>query len=141
MTVKQLSVFLENKSGRLTEVLQALGESKISITALTIADTSEYGVLRLIVADQQKAYNVLKEKGFTVQLSDVLCIATSSEAGSFASALQVLSDENISVEYMYAFSLGNKAALVIRTESRDKAIAAAQKGNLTLIQTEDLIHI
>ena len=140
MIIKQLSVFLENKSGRLAEVLETLGEKKINITAMAVADTSEYGILRFIAAEVEKARDVLKAKGFSVHLSDVLCIITGSEAGSFAKALKILSQENISIEYIYAFSIGNKAAIVMRTENRDKALEAIQKHNMELLKRDDLFN-
>ncbi len=138
MTIKQVSVFLENKSGRLTEVLETLGQEKINITALTIADTSEYGILRLIVSDPEKAKNLLREKGFSVNLTEVLSISTPIEAGSFAKALRIFSDENISIEYMYAFSLEKKAMIVLRTDDTDQAIAAIQKHKMDLVRGNDL---
>ena len=141
MTIKQLSIFLENKSGRLTEVLETIGKEKINITALTIADTSEYGILRMIVSSPEKAYKLLKEKGFSVNLTDVLSIKTPTEAGSFAKALRIFSDEGISVEYMYAFSLGSTAVIVLRTEDRDKALKAIQKNKMDLIGENDLFEL
>ena len=95
MTIKQLSIFLENKSGRLTEVLEALGKEKINITVFTIADTSEYGILRMIVSNPDESYKLLKQKGFSVNQTDVLTLSTPIEAGSFAKALRIFSDENI----------------------------------------------
>lgn len=141
MIIKQLSIFLENKSGRLTEVLQSLGEEKISIAALTIADTSEYGILRMVVSEPEKALKVLKERQFSVNLTDVLSIATPSEAGSFARALKLLSDEGISIEYMYAFSMGNKAAIVMRTENIPATIEVMQKHKMELLNASKLYNI
>jgi hypothetical protein len=138
MTIKQLSIFLENKSGRLTEVLETLGKEKINVTALTIADTSEYGILRLIVSNPEKAHVLLKGKGFSVNLTEVLSIYTPIEAGSFAKALRIFSDENISIEYMYAFSLEKKAMIVLRTENTEKALAAIQKHKMELVRGSDL---
>ena len=138
MTIRQLSIFLENKSGRLTEVLEALGHEKINITALTIADTSEYDILRLIVSNPEKAHMVLKEKGFSVNLTEVLSIKTPIEAGSFAKALRIFSDENISIEYMYAFSLEKKAMIVLRAEDTGKALAAIQKHKMELVKGSDV---
>jgi hypothetical protein len=138
MTIKQLSIFLENKSGRLTEVLETLGKEKINVTALTIADTSEYGILRLIVSDPLKAHILLKEKGFSVNLTEVLSITTPIEAGSFAKALRIFSDENISIEYMYAFSMEKKAMIVLRTDDTAKALAAIQKHKMELVKGSDL---
>ena len=141
MTIKQLSIFLENKSGRLTEVLETIGKEKINITALTIADTSDYGILRMIVSSPEKAYNLLKEKGFTVNLTEVLSIKTPTEAGSFAQAMRVFSEEGISIEYLYAFSLGSTAMIVIRTENREKALEAIQKHKLELVNENDLFEL
>ena len=141
MTIKQLSIFLENKSGRLTEVLETLGNEKINITALTIADTSEYGILRMIVSEPENAYRILKQKNFSVNLSEVLSISTPVEAGSFARALRIFSDENISIEYVYAFSLGNKAIIVLRTENTAVALEAIKKHKMELIKASDLYEL
>jgi hypothetical protein len=141
MIIKQLSIFLENKSGRLTEVLEILGEEKISIKALTIADTSEYGILRLIVSDPEKAYSLLKEKNFSANLNDVISIAAPNEAGAFAKALKLLSEDGISVEYMYSFSHGKKAILVLRTDNRDRALKVFQEHEMELIRASDLYKI
>jgi hypothetical protein len=138
MTIKQLSIFLENKSGRLTEVLETLGNEKINITALTIADTSEYGILRMIVSAPDKAYKLLRDKDFSVNLTDVISIITPIEAGSFAKALRIFSEENISIEYVYAFSLDKKAMIVIRTENTDRAINAIMKHKMELVKGSDL---
>ncbi len=138
MTLKQLSIFLENKSGRLTQVLETLGEEQINIVALSIADTSEYGILRLIVSDPDKAYRLLKEKGLSVNLTEVISVKTSTAAGSFARVLRILSNDNISIEYMYAFSVEGKAILVIRTENKEDAIEAFRKNNIELIRSADL---
>jgi hypothetical protein len=138
MTIKQLSIFLENKSGRLTEVLETLGKEKINIKALTIADTSEYGILRMIVSDPDKACKLLKNKGFSANLTEVLSIATPIEAGSFAKALRIFSDENISIEYMYAFSLDKKAMIVLRAENTERALEAIRKHKMELIRGSDL---
>lgn len=133
MLIKQLSVFLENKSGRLTEALGTLGDENINIKALTIADTAEFGIVRMIVSDPVKGYTILREKGFSANLVDVISIATSSECGSFAGALKVLSDENISIEYIYAFSIGDKAAIVLRTEDTDRALEVIKRNNMELL--------
>ena len=133
MLIKQLSVFLENKSGRLSEALSALGDENINIKALTIADTAEFGIVRMIVSDPDKGYKILREKGFSANLVEVISIATPSECGSFANALKILSDENISIEYIYAFSVADKAAIVLRTEDTDKALVAIRKNNMELL--------
>ncbi len=138
MTIKQLSIFLENKSGRLTEVLETLGKAKINIVAMTIADTSEFGILRMIVSNPDLAYQSLKEKSFSVNLTEVLSIYISSEAGSAARMLHQLSDEGISIEYMYAFNHGPKAVIIMRTDEKQKAIKVIEKHKLEVVRQEDL---
>ena len=138
VSVKQLSVFLENKSGRLTEILEALGDENINITALTIADTSEYGILRLIVSDADRGYQVLKSKGVSVNMTTVLSLAVASEAGSCAKVLRLFSTEQLSIEYMYAFSVGETSLLFFRTEDREKALDIISRNKLKLLSEEDL---
>jgi hypothetical protein len=141
MIIKQISIFLENKSGRMVEVLSALGEEKINIKALTIADTSEFGILRMLVSKPEEALNILKDRDFSVTLTDVIAIAAPAEAASFSRALKILSDKNISIEYMYAFSMGTKAAIIIRTENIEKAIAAIRENNMDLLNAKELNEI
>lgn len=137
-TVRQLSVFLENKSGRLTEILEILGNENINITALTIADTSEYGILRLILSDPDKGYKVLKDKGVSVNLTTVLSLSVAPEAGSCAKILRLFSNEQLSIEYMYAFCIGKQSLLFFRTEDREKALEIIKKNKLTLISEKDI---
>jgi hypothetical protein len=138
MSVKQLSIFLENKSGRLTEVLETLGEEKINIAALSIADTSEYGILRLIVSNPIEALNLLKSKNFSVNLTDVITIETPPEAGSFAKVLKNFSEENISIEYMYAFAYHEKGVIVMRTDDRQKAFQVVEKKNMKVVTLDEI---
>jgi len=140
-TIRQLSVFLENKTGRLQEVLDALGSENININALSIADTSEYGILRLIVNDPENGYKYLKARGFSVNLTDVLSLSVSHKAGSLSKVLKKFSDENLSIEYMYAFSLGDKALIVLRTDDRSKAFEIVEQNNFTLISEDDIINL
>src|SRR4030042_6988833 len=114
MIIHQLSVFLENKSGRLTEVLEVLGKENIRITALSIADTSEFGLLRLIVSDPEKAKAILKEQMFTVNMTEVISVIAPDEARYYAKVLKILSDIDISVEYTYAFTTGKKSVIILR---------------------------
>ncbi len=137
-TIRQLSIFLENKSGRLSEVLETLGNEKINITALTIADTSEYGILRLIVSDPEEGYKLLKARGFSINLTDVISLSVRHEAGSLAKVLKKFSEEKLSIEYMYAFSLGEKAIVVLRTDNRPKAFEIIERNNFPLIDEDDL---
>jgi hypothetical protein len=141
MIIKQLSVFLENKLGRLTEVTEILGQAGINISALSIADTSEYGILRMVVSNPDEALVKLKDKKFSVSLTDVACLSTPNEAGSLAKALKILSQEKISIEYMYAFSMGDRAFVVIRTENIQKCIDTLQAHKMELLRASELYRI
>ncbi len=138
MTIKQISVFLENKSGRLAEVLGILGQENIKIYALTIADTSEYGILRLIVSDFTQAVDILKEKKFTVNITEVIAVSTPSQAGSFAKVLKAFADDSISIEYMYAFKWGINAILILRPENIEMALHVIDKHKFRLMRPDDL---
>ena len=140
-TTRQLSVFLENKSGRLQEMLEVLGNEKINITALTIADTTEYGIVRLIVSDPDKGCTLLKANGFSVSLTEVLSLSVSHEPGSLAVMLKEFSDERLSIEYMYAFSLGEKAIIVLRTDNCLKAFEIIERNNFTLIGEDEIKNL
>ena len=137
-TTRQLSVFLENKSGRLQELLEALGAEKINITALTIADTTEYGIVRLMVSDPDNGCKLLKMRGFSVNLTEVLSLSVSHEPGSLAQMLKSFSEEKLSIEYMYAFSLGEKAIIVLRTDNHPKAFEIIERNNFTLIGENEI---
>lgn len=141
MIVHQLSVFLENKSGRLTEVLEALGKENITITALSVADTSEFGILRLIVSDPEKAKKILKEQLFTVNLTEVISVMAPNEAKYYAKILRILSDLNISVEYTYAFPIGKKSVIILRCSNPEDAINALKKHEMELMKASDLYKI
>lgn len=124
MTVKQLSVFLENREGRLNEVLGVLAKNEINIVALSLADTTEYGMVRMIVSDPQKGKEVLKDANMSAMITDVICIRVPHDTGSLAKAMDVLSDADVNVEYMYAFANGEDASAVVKTKNIDKAIKA-----------------
>lgn len=141
MTIKQISVFLENKSGRLAEVLDTLGGENIKINALTIADTSDFGILRLIVNNFQKAVDALKVKGFTVNITEVIAVSTPNQAGSFAKVLRTLSNETISIEYMYAFKAENSAIIILRPDSIDLALKVLKKHKFFLLSTDNLQNL
>ena len=141
MIVHQLSVFLENKSGRLTEVLEALGKENITITALSVADTSEFGILRLIVSDPEKAKKILKEQLFTVNLTEVISVMAPNEAKYYAKILRILSDLNISVEYTYAFPIGKKSVIILRCSNPEDAINALKEHEMELMKASDLYKI
>ena len=140
MVVKQLSVFIENKSGRLVQITEILGKNQIDIRAVSIADTTSFGILRLIVDDPDRAKMVLREAGFTVSITEVIAIAIEDKPGGLSKALRVLSDAQISVEYMYAFlSREDKTAYVIfRVEDNDEAVQALRKEGIVCLSSEDI---
>jgi len=113
MIVKQVSVFLENKSGRLKEVTEVLGSAGINMSAFTIADTSDFGILRLIVSEPEMAREILKKNKFAVQTSDVILIKTPNRPGGLAKMLGVLNEGNVFIEYMYAFSYSDDTAVIV----------------------------
>jgi len=142
MIAKQVSVFLENRSGRLKEVTSILSSGKINISAFTIADTSEFGVLRLMVSDPEKAVELLKENLFSARLTDVVLIKSPNIPGSLDYLLEVLDEEGVFIEYMYAFSVGNKkAVIVIRPTETEKCIGVLNKYRIELISKEHMYEL
>jgi hypothetical protein len=141
MIIKQLSVFLENKSGRLAEVTKILGDNNINISAFSIADTTDYGILRMIVSKPDKALVKLKKKGFAVHDTDVICLIVPHEPGGLYRALNILSQEKISIEYMYAFAIGNEASVIIRTDLLSEAIEILQKHSMELKKASEIYQM
>jgi len=141
MIINQLSVFLENKSGRLTEVLEVLGKENIRITALSVADTTEFGILRIILSDPERARILLKEHLFTVNITEVISVMAPDEAKHYARILKILSDLDISVEYTYAFPAGKKSVIVLRCSDNEKAIKALKEHEMELLKGSDLYKI
>ncbi|MBP7401375.1 MAG: acetolactate synthase [Clostridia bacterium] len=143
MLVEQISVFLENKSGRLAEVTRTLHGQNIDIRALYIADTMEYGILRMIVDRPAEAVQALTEKGFTVSSTHVIAIALEDTPGTLDKALSVLSEGGISVEYLYAFvgRASTEAVVVIRVEDPDRATAELEKGGIRLMTSREVYGI
>lgn len=135
MKVKQISIFLENKSGRLAQVTRVLGNNKINIRALSIADTTDFGILRLIVNDPDSAYRALKEAGFTVSTTDVIAVEVGDEPGGLARVLEILQEVNINIEYLYAFlqKATNAALVVFRVEQLDEAIKVLLENNVSIL--------
>lgn len=138
MTAKQISVFIENRKGRIGEVLQVLKSNGVNILSLSIADTSEYGLFRIIVDKPETGKKALSEAGFSAMLSDIFIISVPHEPGSLHEILQVISDEEISVEYMYGLSVaGEEASIVLKTSDTDKAMQVFEKhGVKTLLDKE-----
>ena len=121
MTINQISIFLENKFGRLNEILSFLSKENIRVIAATVADTSDYGILRLITSNQIKALQLLKANGVSANLNTVMAISVDSSIDKFAETIQCFTKAGISIEYMYCFSINQKAILVLRTNNIDAA--------------------
>lgn len=142
MIIKQLSVFLENKTGRLNEVTQILGNAGINMSAFSVADTSEFGILRMIVSEPEKALTILKEAEFSVRLTDVVCLNSPNEAGALARALDILAAESVFIEYLYAYSMNDKSAnIVLKPDNIAKCIEVLQAHKLDLVKASDMYKI
>jgi hypothetical protein len=138
MTIRQLSVFLENKTGYLNQVLAVLAKHNINIIALTVADTSDYGILRAIVSDPEKALEALRSEKFTVRVHDILSLEMDAAPGSMSHILDLFTAADICIEYVYAFSFGSKSILVFRTNNREKALEVIKNNKLKSIRETDL---
>ncbi len=138
MIVKQLSVFLENKLGRLHEVLDILSKNDVNIVALSLADSSDYGMLRMMVSDPEKGREKLRENEFAAKLTKVVCIGVDHAVGSLSKAMGMLAGENVDVEYMYAFANGDQAAAVMKCSDLARAIEVLQKGGFQVYQEKDV---
>ena len=133
MTTLQLSVFLENKTGRLNDVAKVLAEANINMTAFSVADNSDFGILRVLVSDPEKAKQVLKEKGFAVKLTNVLALRIGNSAGTLYGILDKLAESKVYIEYMYAFSEGEQASVVIRPNDIDQAIEILKENKIEFV--------
>ena len=140
MKVSQLSVFIENKSGRLADVTRALENNNINIRALSIADTIDYGLLRLIVNDPMAAKAALGNAGFTVTLTEVLAIEIPDKPGGLANIIDILAEGGLNIEYMYAFvgTSGENAIVIFRIEKIDEAIPLLQSKGVRILTGDEL---
>lgn len=140
MKVEQLSIFLENKSGRLAEVTEVLARAGINIRALSLADTADFGILRVIVNDLERARAILKENDFTVGLTEVVAVEVPDRPGGMAGILKVLREAGINVEYMYAFvqKSGGHAIIIFRFDETDRAVEALRKAGIRLLSGEEV---
>lgn len=143
MRVKQISVFLENKAGRLWELTETLKAKDLNIRALSLADTTDFGILRMIVNRPDEAFAALKEKGFAAATTEVLAVEVPDRPGGLAGVLKVLSEEGVNVEYMYAFvekKAGN-AAVVIRVEEIERAASALSAAGVTILKAKEVYNL
>lgn len=142
MFVKQLSVFIENRKGRLEQVAGVLKENDVNILSLSLADTNEYGLLRMIVSDPKKAREILKEEGFSAMLTDVLAIKLENKAGRLQTMLKILSDADLNVEYMYVLDSGTEnGSMVVKVTDADKALDVIKAGGLEVFDAKTAYHI
>jgi hypothetical protein len=141
--IKQISVFVENKKGRLAKITDVLGKAGIDLVALSIADTTNFGIMRCIVSDSDKALDVLKQNGFTANTTDVIVLEVVDKPGGLASVLRVLDSADISVEYLYSFvrTPNENALILFRVENIEKAIEALQDNGVKLLDTQDVFNI
>ncbi len=143
MNIKQISIFVENKPGRLAAITRFLGDNNIDIRALSIADTKDFGILRLIVSDPDKTVELLKKENYTVSITYVISVAINDTPGSLADVIEILYKDDISVEYMYAFitRTKDKAYVILRVEDNDKAIKTLQAAGVELAQSDEIYNI
>ena len=136
MTVKQISVFLENTTGRLAEVTSLLGKNKVNLRAITIADTADFGILRLIVNDHDKALDLLKQSGFTAKVTQVFAIEIEDSPGGLAEIMQILDANSLNIEYLYATLEKNKnnAVVIFRVEDIEGATKVILENNLKTLE-------
>ena len=141
MTIHQLSVFIENKSGTLVKVLNLLKEAGIQLIASSIADTTEYGICRIICSEPTKAYAKLKDAGVAVSLCEVFAVELDDEPGRAAEAIDIFAREGISIAYLYSFLLNGKGILIFRTDNSEKAREVITLNGLKFIAEKDLSHL
>ena len=140
MAVKQISIFVENKEGRIKKAIDTLAKENINIRALSIADTTKYGILRLIVSDNAKAIEALEKDGFIVKENEVIILAVPDEPNGLNSTLAVFDEKGINLEYLYAFvsSKTDEAIVVMRLENMEKAIKALNDSNVKILDENDI---
>ena len=141
MIIKQLSVFLEDRSGRLTDLTQILAEHEINITALSVAETADYGIVRMVVGKPDIAQKFLREAGFSVRLTDVVCVNMPDQPGALHEVLKILANNSINVDYMYAFSNKDVALAVIRTADIDSTIEVLEQNEMQLLRQSDIYQL
>lgn len=143
MAVKQISIFVENKEGRIKKAIDTLAKENINIRALSIADTTKYGILRLIVSDNEKAIEALEKDNFIVKENEVIILAVPDEPNGLNSTLEVFDEKGINLEYLYAFvsSKTDEAIVVMRLENMEKAIEALNESNVKILDEDDIKNL
>jgi hypothetical protein len=143
MKTKQISIFIENRSGRLAKITTAMGAAGVNIRALSLADTSDFGILRLIVNQTEKAIHALKDHGFTVMVSEVIAVAVPDIPGALGNLLSLMEHAELNVEYMYAFVTKNqdRAVIILRFDDIDKAIETLTENDVTVLDEGALMQL
>ena len=136
-TIQQLSVFMENREGRLDEILKILSEAGVNIVALSLADTSEYGMLRMIVSDPHKGRAALKDEGITAMLTDVVALRVPHATGSLSKAMHQIVEGEVNIEYMYAFANGSDAAAVLKSDDPARVIDILKGSGLDVYSADE----
>jgi hypothetical protein len=141
MKITQISVFLENRKGRLYEVCSLLGKNDINILALTIAETEDFGVLRTVVNKPEQAIKVLKDNGFAANITDVVVVGVEDKPGGLANILKILNDNNINIEYMHSMVVrfSENALMVFRFDNPDEAIKVLEKNKISIIKKDNIL--
>ena len=140
MKLPQLSVFLENRPGSLMEPLKVLADANINLVSISLADTEQFGILRLVLKDWEYAKSVLEKDGWVVNVTDVVAVDVDDQPGGLAQMLGILAEAGINIEYMYAFALRRnvRAVLLFRFEDPDAAIEVLQKAGIGIVQEADM---
>lgn len=140
MYIKQVSIFVENKTGSMAEVLDILGKNGIDLSALSIADSTDFGILRLIVRDPEKAAALLKEDGMIVKLTEVIAVGIEDKPGSLSEILTTLKENEIEIDYMYAFigKSSHGALVILKTSDAEKTCEVLKQHNITIVNQEEL---
>ncbi len=140
MYIKQISVFIENRTGRLAEFCRLLGDNGIDMIAITIADTTSFGILRAIVSDTDRAVQVLREANYAVTITEVLAVAINDQPGGLASALELLRAHNVNVEYLYSFvrHVGDDCAILFRVDQPEEAVRVFTKNGVRLLSAAEV---
>ena len=143
MSIKELSIFVENKKGSLVEIYETLSHAEVDIRAMSISDTQDFGILRLIVSDAAKAAEALKQAHCIVSVTDVIGVTVSDQAGSLAKVVRLLTDNDVNIEYMYAFITVSKqyAYVVFRVADNDVATKILESNGVTLVTEKDIENL
>ncbi|MFP4194024.1 MAG: ACT domain-containing protein [Desulfosalsimonas sp.] len=141
MKITQISVFMENRSGRLARITTTLGHSGVNIRAMSLADTSDFGILRLIVSDVEKAHRVLKQQGFLVRTAEVVAVAIPDVPGALGNLLAIMEHADLNVEYMYAFveKARDQAILIFRFDDMDRAIDVMVENDINVLEARKVL--